>query len=202
MDQWKRKSVSGREGHVDLKDSSQERELSALMVRAQEGDGTAYRALLMQLEHLAQRYVRRALGVRRGMDASRCEDVVQEILLGVHAKRHTHSPVQFFLPWFYAIARYKVIDEIRRIVAARRTDSLSDDLEVAAHEPDWTAALDVEDLLRTLPEKQQVLVRLVKLEGLSVAETAGRTGYSESDVKVRVHRALKALRKRSEADES
>lgn len=199
MDLWKRKSAPPGEGRQDLKDSAQERELSALMAKAQDGDGAAYRVLLEQLERLAQRYVRRALGIRRGMDASRCEDVVQEILLGVHAKRHTHSPVQFFLPWFYAIARYKVIDEIRRIVAARRTDSLSDELEIAAEGPDLGAALDVEDLLRTLPEKQRKLVRLVKLEGLSIAETAGRTGYSESDVKVSIHRALKALRKRNQA---
>ncbi len=190
-----RRAASG-----DLKDSPQEQQLSGLMVKAQAGDTAAYRALLEELERLAQRYVRRALGVGRGMDASRCEDVVQEILLGVHAKRHTHSPVQFFLPWFYAIARYKVIDEIRRIVAARRTDSLSDDLDVAAHETDWSAALDVEDLLKTLPEKQRTLVKLVKLEGLSIEEASGRTGYSESDVKVSIHRALKALRTRNDED--
>jgi RNA polymerase sigma-70 factor, ECF subfamily len=33
----------------------------------------------------------------------------------------------------------------------------------------------------------------VKLDGLSVAETAARNHMSESDVKVSVHRGLKAL---------
>ena len=197
MNLWKRGRSRNTDPVDDLKHSAQERELAALMRRSQDGDAAAYRALLEELERVAQRYVRRALGVRRGMDASRCEDVVQEILLGVHAKRHTHDPVQFFLPWFYAIARYKVIDEIRRIVAARKTDSLTDELDVAAPWSDVTAGLDVEDLLRTLPEKQRTLLRLVKLEGLSIEETSGRTGYSESDVKVSIHRALKALRKRS-----
>jgi RNA polymerase sigma-70 factor (ECF subfamily) len=208
MDLWKRRSsrnpeAAARQGDPadDLRNSDQERELAALMRGAQEGDAAAYRTLLEELERLAQRYVRRAFGLRRGMDASRCEDVVQEILLGVHAKRHTHDPVQFFLPWFYAIARYKVIDEIRRIVAARKNDSLDDELEVAAPWTDLTAALDVEDLLSTLPEKQRTLLKLVKLEGLSVEETSGRTGYSESDVKVSIHRALKALRKRTAAGE-
>lgn len=202
MNPWKRRRARSGDPGDDLKHSALEGELSALMRRAQDGDTAAYRTLLERLEQLAQRYVRRAFGTRHGTDASRCEDVVQEILLGVHAKRHTHDPVQFFLPWFYAITRYKVIDEIRRIVADRRTDSLTDDLQVAAPWTDMTAALDVDDLLRTLPEKQRTLVRMVKLEGLSIEETSGRTGYSESDVKVSIHRALKALRKRSEGGES
>src|SRR5262245_16711627 len=91
----------------DLKDSLLERELSAGMARAQTGDAEAYRAVLTKLTDLARRYVRHALGRRHGVDMGDCEDVVQEILLAVHSKRHTHDPNQFFLPWFYAIARYK-----------------------------------------------------------------------------------------------
>jgi RNA polymerase sigma-70 factor (ECF subfamily) len=178
-----------------------ERELSGLMRRAQAGDAEAYRALLMKLRELAQRYVRRALGGRRGSDAGQAEDVVQDILLGVHAKRHTHDPVRYFLPWFYAIARYKAIDEIRRRVAARQVESLSDAPEPSAPGPDLAAALDVRRLLRTLPVKQRRVLRMVKLEGLSVEETSGRTGYSPTDVRVSVHRALKALRRIATATE-
>jgi RNA polymerase sigma-70 factor (ECF subfamily) len=36
-------------------------------------------------------------------------------------------------------------------------------------------------------------IECVKLDGLSVAEAAGRCGMSESAVKVNVHRGLKAL---------
>ena len=44
-----------------------------------------------------------------------------------------------------------------------------------------------------LPDKQRLPILHVKLEGLSVAETARLTGLSESAVKVGIHRGLKAL---------
>jgi RNA polymerase sigma-70 factor (ECF subfamily) len=53
--------------------------------------------------------------------------------------------------------------------------------------------MDVERLLESLPAKQRELIRQVKLEGQSVADTASRTGQSESAVKVGIHRGLKAL---------
>ena len=183
---------------VKLQDSALEQELSGLMRSAQEGQAEAYRTLLVKLQGLAMRYVRRALGGRYRVEPSQCEDVVQDILLGVHTKRHTHDPVRFFLPWFYAIARYKVIDEIRRLAAARQVDSLSDEEDPATVGPDLATAMDVRSMLRTLPDKQRRVLRMVKLEGLSVEETSGRTGYSQTDVRVSVHRALKALRRQVE----
>jgi RNA polymerase sigma-70 factor, ECF subfamily len=183
---------------ADLKDSALEQELSGLMQLSQAGDGEAYRTLLTKLQALAQRYVRRALGGRRRLESSQCEDVVQDILLGVHTKRHTHDPVRYFLPWFYAIARYKVIDEIRRLSSARKVDSLSDDVDPQADLPDLGATMDVRSMLRSLPQKQRRVLTLMKIEGLSVEETSGRTGYSPTDVRVSVHRALKALRKQVE----
>ena len=59
--------------------------------------------------------------------------------------------------------------------------------------------MDVEVLLGKLPEKQAILLRMVKLEELSIRETASKTGYSESDVKVSIHRAMATLRSMVEA---
>ncbi len=42
------------------------------------------------------------------------EDLVQEILLAVHSKRHTWRPGEPVAPWLFAIARYKAIDAYRR----------------------------------------------------------------------------------------
>jgi RNA polymerase sigma-70 factor (ECF subfamily) len=191
-----RASQPAKPARGDLKDSSLERELAGAMARAQDGDAAAYRSLLEKLSQMARRYVRHALGRRHGLDAGDCEDVVQEILLAVHSKRHTHDPERFFLPWFYAIARYKVIDEIRRLAAAREAVAYTDDLELAGQADDIGARMDVQKHLKHLPPKQRRVLELVKLDGLSVEEASGRTGYSESDVRVSVHRALKALRRR------
>ena len=47
-----------------------------------------------------------------------------------------------------------------------------------------------------LPNKQKEAFVLMKVDGLSVAETAANTGMSESAVKVSVHRAKKTLKKK------
>lgn len=55
------------------------------------------------------------------------------------------------------------------------------------------SSLDLDHLLGQLPEKFRTAIRRVKLDGLSVAETAARSEISESAVKVNVHRGMKAL---------
>lgn len=55
------------------------------------------------------------------------------------------------------------------------------------------ARRDLAKLLDTLPARQRLPIVCMKIEGLSVVETAQRTGMSEAAVKVAVHRGLKAL---------
>jgi RNA polymerase sigma-70 factor (ECF subfamily) len=55
------------------------------------------------------------------------------------------------------------------------------------------ARRDLFALLATLPDRFRLPILHVKLEGLSVAETAARTGLSESAVKIGIHRGLKRL---------
>jgi RNA polymerase sigma-70 factor (ECF subfamily) len=70
---------------------------------------------------------------------------------------------------------------------------LDEEIEDDFREDAIAARMDVERLLSGLPQHQQDLIRQVKLEGQSVADTASRTGQSESAVKVGVHRGIKAL---------
>ena len=56
-----------------------------------------------------------------------------------------------------------------------------------------SAKRDVEKLLLKLPEAKRQLVRDVKLEGRSIAETAASTGKSKGAVKLTLHRALKVM---------
>jgi DNA-directed RNA polymerase specialized sigma24 family protein len=48
-------------------------------------------------------------------------------------------------------------------------------------------------LLGRLPQKTRRAIQAVKLKGKSVAEAAERYGMSQSDVKIGIHRGLKAL---------
>ena len=76
----------------------------------------------------------------------------------------------------------------------------ADSAPVEAAESFWMAdseaaeaRRDLGKLLETLPDRQRLPIVHVKLEGLSVEETARLTGLSSSAVKVGIHRGLKAL---------
>jgi RNA polymerase sigma-70 factor, ECF subfamily len=173
---------------------SDERRLKALMAAGLAGDEAAYRALLLGLAENLRRYFRRRLGAR----PADCEDLVQETLLAVHTRRHTYVGSEPLTAWVHAIARYKLADWLRR---HGRREALHDPVEDwqdslggdDATQDSGSARLDVSALLETLPPRQREPIRLVKLEGFSVAEAAERTGLSISGVKVGIHRGLKAL---------
>jgi RNA polymerase sigma-70 factor (ECF subfamily) len=124
------------------------------------------------------------------------EDLVQEVLIAVHNQRHTYQSDQPLTAWVHAIARYKLIDMLRtHSTRGALNDPLDDELEVfAISDTDAAdAKRDLGKLLRTLPDKQRLPIVHVKVEGLSVVETAKLTGMSESAIKTGVHRGLKAL---------
>ncbi len=180
--------------------SSDEMRLSELMRKAQEGDSDSYRILLVEIEKMVASYVKnsfRRLGL--GQQAW-WEDVCQEVLLAIHNKRSTFNPQQNFLPWLYSIAKYKVIDYFRSVrVSAKHIDLQLDiaELEIAEiQNNDSNVGHDLEVLFNELPDKQRKVLQLVKIEGLSITEAAAKTGFSNSDVKVTIHRAIKFLQKR------
>ena len=72
---------------------------------------------------------------------------------------------------------------------------LDEAADLFAHDEnnDAIAKRDVTKLLATLPEAKRRLVTDIKLDGVSIADAAARTGLSESAVKVTVHRAVKSL---------
>jgi len=116
--------------------------------------------------------------------------------LAVHNQRHTYDADQPLTAWVHAIARYKVVDLLRRRAGRDAlTDPLDEEAAIFAHSDTEAteARRDLERLLQELPERQRLPIIYTRLEGLSVAEAARATGMSESAVKVGVHRGLKAL---------
>jgi RNA polymerase sigma-70 factor (ECF subfamily) len=124
------------------------------------------------------------------------EDLLQEWLLAVHNQRHTHDAGQPLAAWVHAIAKYKLIDLLRRRSRREKlNDPLDDEIEIIAS-ADGAAAearRDVVTLLGQLPDRQRLPIIHVTLEGLSVAQAARATGMSASAVKAGVHRGPKAL---------
>ena len=166
----------------------QEAQYRDWMLAALAGDASAYRSLLSGLTRHLRGYYARRLG------PAAAEDVVQETLIAIHTRRATYDPQRPFTAWVYGIARYKLVDEYRR---GKRTAAVpldeAGDLFTADEAQAAIARRDVEKLLAKLPAAKRDLVREIKLEGHSIADTAARTGMSEAAVKVTVHRALKSL---------
>lgn len=167
-----------------------EAHLRALLLQGLAGDAGAHRAFLSEAAALLRAYFRNRL---RGRPED-AEDLVQESLVALHTRRDSYDPSYPLTAWLYAIARYRLIDHLRR--AKHRNHSSLDGIDVPADDPDYEASdarRDVNVLLEQLPEKQRTAIRLVKLEEKSVREAAQITGFSESDIKVSIHRGLKAL---------
>lgn len=171
--------------------SDADQEMGRLFVAGLAGDEAAHRAFLARVAVHLRAYFRGKL--RGGAEA---EDLVQETLIALHTKRHTYDPA--FPPgaWIYAIARYRLIDYLRK----QKRHGVSVPVEDAEHElfaqEDSAASdarKDVSELLQRLPTKQADAIRLTKLEDLPVKDAAERLGLSPSDVKISVHRGLKTL---------
>ena len=173
---------------------SNEPELRALMMAGIDGDAAAYKALLERLSSQLRAYFKGQLG-RFNRGPVEAEDLVQEALIAIHTRRQTYDPSQIFTPWVYAIARYKFVDYLRRTKASINDLPIEDAEEITAQD-DRThveSTLDLNKLMAGLSPKVRQVIQYVKLDGLSVSETAVRCGMSESNVKVSVHRGLKAL---------
>lgn len=169
-----------------------ESQLRALFGQSQQGDRQAYKKLLERMASLVRAYLRRRL---TGQDAD-VEDLVQEVLLAVHTKRHTYNPNQPITAWMHAIARYKLIDFWRRVqrlgehgLSAEDASALVGESSIEAFE----AQRDLTAVMSQLSQAQQDVLTLVKLQGLGVAEAAQQLGMTESAVKVHTHRGIRKL---------
>ena len=168
-------------------------ELKALMVASLGGDAVSYRSLLDRLSRRLRAYYKGKLA-RFGRGATEAEDLVQEVLLAIHLKRHTYDTGELLTPWVHTIARYKLIDYLRRSRSAASVP-IDEDTGLVAQDDnaDAESAHDIRKLLARLPEKVRCAIECVKLEGRSVAEAAKRCGISESGVKINIHRGLRTL---------
>ena len=167
----------------------------AAMDRYASGDDRAFAELYDALAPRLFRYV-----LRTTRDVQIAEDVVQQTMLQIHRSRGTFLRGAAVLPWAMAIARRFAIDSFRRgrkeslVHADDPPEQISPDADPRAFAEASETAQRIERELAKLPETQREAFRLVKQEGLSVAEAAAVLGITVSAVKLRAHRAYEALR--------
>src|SRR5712671_4665410 len=175
--------------------TTDETDLKSLMLAGLDGHAASHRALLGQLSGRLRAYYRGKLARIGRRGAAEAEDLVQEAVLAIHLKRHTYDPAERLTPWVHAIARYKLIDFLRRTRTSLADVPIEEAATMMAHNDnvDAESTYDLKRLMQQLPEKMRCSIEAVKLDGQSIAEAADRCGISESGVKVNIHRGLKTL---------
>ena len=175
-----------------------ETRLRPIFLAALAGDAVAYRAFLDAVSPRLRGYLRQMLARAGRTEPSEAEDVLQETLLALHLSRHTYDRSSPITAWAHAIARYKLVDHLRRSGRHAGNLPLDDEAFQLAAAPEDAASearLDLERALEALPERTRGLIDRVKLQGTSVAEAASAAGMTETAAKVAIHRGLQAMAK-------
>jgi len=173
---------------------------ATLMKAAQGGDREAYVELMRELAPRLRQIVRRYRGFLGNEDI---EDLVQDILLSVHAVRATYDPARPFMPWLLAITRNRLADGARRHARQAAHEVPVEDLAVTFADERTNTTTEVygdpkalKQAIQELPPGQRGAIEMLKLREMSLKEAAAATGISVGALKVATFRAMDALRRR------
>ncbi len=172
--------------------------------QSREGDSDAYRRLVERYQdHVAQ------ILWRFSRDRLVHEELVQDVFVEAYLSLNTYHGRAPLGHWLARIAtrvgyRYWKEKARQRAVEPFRLeewDQVADDDEMLERiEPDRAADI-LHRLLGQLPPRDRVVLMLRYIEGCDVAETARRTGWTKTMVKVQALRARNKLKKLVERSE-
>jgi RNA polymerase sigma-70 factor (ECF subfamily) len=164
--------------------------------RSRQGDSDAYRRLVER----HQKYVGRILW-RFSRDYQVHEELVQDVFVEAYLSLRSYRGKAPFAHWLSRIATRVGYRYWKQTARHRRMERFT--LEEWDQLPDESsqemdpveAASLVHRLLAQLKPRDRLVLTLRYLEGCDVAETARRTGWTKSMVKVQTNRAKKRLEK-------
>lgn len=163
---------------------------------AQGGNKISYKNLLSELSVEIEMILN-----KRIFNSSDREDILQEILFGIHKALPSFQSEKRFKPWFHSIVNYKIIDYIRTYQKTNNQEILPEEILDSKSERDNNEEakdeliLKMNEAIELLPNKQKLVFKLMKLEGKSLLDVQKITGMSISAIKVTSHRAMKNIKK-------
>ncbi len=185
------------------------------MERYIDGDAGAYAEVYSALSGRLRGFLHRLVSDREAVD-----DILQVTFLKAHLARdrftlRNNDPNSAVQAWYFAIARNAAMDHLRKHYRKQRREvkrfaAEGDDLDPMARLADQRPTIEelgldrerereiierVQAAIARLPQGQREVVELHKLRGMSMAEIAERLDIREGAVRVRAHRAYKALAK-------
>lgn len=149
-----------------------------------------FEALVQSVYAPLQRYL------RRRTDPASADDVLGDVLL-VMWRRVDEIPAEAMAAWCYGVARGCLANSAR---GAQRRQQLLHRLEEEAGRTSSAGApfsgdRDLQAALAALPEQDQELLRLWAWEQLAPRDIAVALGITPNAASIRLHRALRRLRK-------
>jgi RNA polymerase sigma factor (sigma-70 family) len=169
----------------------------SLMTSAQNGDRTAYAALLTELLPV----IRRIVG-RKWRNTNDAEDIVQEVLLSIHTARHTYDPNRPFIPWMMTITARRIADAARNSARRLKNETTVDVMPETFPDAETKTEAETSEMHETVRQGMEALtidqrqaIDLLKVQGLSLKEASAISGKSVPSLKVLVHRATKAMQR-------
>jgi len=176
----------------------------ALVAAVREGDETAFELLFERHRRSVMR-----LAYRFFYRREQVEDIVQESFASAYFALASYRGGQekSFIAWLTRITVRTCYDALRR---AKRTESSLSELDendtaLLSEKLRGNGSSEIENaaisrdlaskLLDRLEPEDRLVLTLLSVADLSVAETAELTGWSVSKVKMRTHRARRALQK-------
>jgi RNA polymerase sigma factor (sigma-70 family) len=176
-----------------------DRDLASLMRAVQAGDANAYVKLLKEIMPRVRHVVR---SQRKFLKTEDIEDLVQDVLLSLHAVRGTYDPQRPFMPWLLAITRNRLADGARRYARHAAHEVQVDHLPVTfsqertnMEDGSYRDPQALRRAIQGLPRGQREAIEMMKLREMSLKEAAAASGTRVGALKVSVHRAMIALRR-------
>ncbi len=167
-----------------------------LVTRAQRGDAGTFAVLVERYQTPVYNLAFRMLG-----NANDADDAAQETFLRAYARLKQFRADQKFATWLLSIAAHHCVDQLRRRRfqwLSLENDAMLDALASDAPEPDDAFLRrenqrEIERLVAQLSPTSRIVVVLHYWYDLPLEEIARMTGQTLSAVKVKLHRARRAL---------
>jgi len=172
------------------------------MTQVQAGSKSSYNTLLNELSPFLYNFLNKRISYIQATD-----DILQEVLINLHKARHTYQPDKSFRAWVLAITRNKMIDVIRKKTRKEQIFSNQGEL-IDIHGADEkninakNSSDDLQKIIKNLPQKNQKILILAKVEGYSITEIAKKHNMSPNAIKQNIYRSLVQLKNEVVSQES
>ncbi len=178
---------------VTIVQNSEEHWVARVQAIATAQDQTAFAELF---RHFAPKV--KAFLIKSGADAGLAEECMQDVMATLWRKAHMYDPSRASVAtWIFTVARNRKIDLLRKY-ARPEPEDLPWGPEQAPDQADVLALQQeshrLAEAMKTLPEKQRVLIERAYFGDLTHSEIAAETGLPLGTIKSRIRLALDRLR--------